>query len=60
MSRSVDLHIRNGLVVPMRVNGESFTGDVMVSGDRIVEVTRRGAPDVSAREVVDADGCLVL
>jgi len=60
MSTVVDLHIRNGLVVPMRVNGEAFTGDVLVTDGRIADVTRGAACDVVAREVVDADGRLVL
>ena len=56
----VDLHVRGGLVVPMRVDHEAFIGDVLVADGRVVDVIRGAASDIVAHEVLEADGCLVL
>ena len=60
MTRSCDLLVRGGTVVPMARDGEWFAGDVLVTGGRIVEVTQGSAGEVEAREVLDAADALVL
>lgn len=51
-----DLYVRNGRVV---TSGESFPGGVLVAGGRILEVVR-GNLDMSATEILDANGQLIL
>jgi cytosine/adenosine deaminase-related metal-dependent hydrolase len=60
VSPLIDLHIRGGLIAPMRDPGETFRGDLLIHDGRLLEVTRRPATDVTARESIDASGCLVL
>ena len=51
----VDLVVRNGLVVD-GTGGAPFTGDVAVSGGRIVDV---GTVSARGREEIDARGLIV-
>lgn len=60
MTDSYDLWIRNGTVIPMTRNGDWFTGDVLVRDGRIATITRGSAAGVRAREILEADGNLVL
>lgn len=61
MRREIDLHIRGGIVLPMVDDEESFRGDLLVDGGRIVEVVRDGAaPGVVARRTLDASEAAVL
>ena len=61
MEREVDLLIRGGTVVPMVVDHEWFTGDLVIDGGRIREVIRGGAgAAVRARRVVECPDSLIL
>jgi len=60
MNTSYDLWIRNGTVLPMVEDGESFTGDLLVRGGRIAALTRGSASGTEADEILDATGCIVL
>ncbi len=60
MAECFDLWIRNGTLVPMVHDGESFDGDVLVRDGRIAALTRGPARDVDAAATLDAGGCLVL
>jgi 5-methylthioadenosine/S-adenosylhomocysteine deaminase len=61
VTREVDLHIRGGVVLPMVDDEESFRGDLLVDGGRIVEVVHGGAaPGVVARRTLDASEAAVL
>ena len=50
-----DLLVKNGTVVD-GTGAPRFRGDVAVQGDRIVAV---GQVSGTARETIDADGCIV-
>ena len=53
-----DLVVRGGIVVP-GAGAEPFVGDVVVEGGRIAAV-RPGSETITADNVVDASGCLVI
>ena len=55
-----DLVIRNGLVLPMASDGESFEGEVVIRDGRIAAVTKGSAGETNAAEVLDAAGAAVL
>lgn len=59
MNEAASLLIRSGTVVPMTEPGLFFDGDVLVEGNRIVEVGPRVDPRPGCR-TLDASGCLVL
>ena len=50
--------IRGGIVVDGR-GGAAFPGDVVVDGDKIVDVVAPGAAKDGGADVIDATGCLV-
>jgi cytosine/adenosine deaminase-related metal-dependent hydrolase len=55
-----ELVIRDGLVLPMISNGESFRGDVSVRDGRISAVTRGSIGESESARILDADGAAVL
>jgi len=55
-----DLLVRNGTVVPMERDRHWMTGDVLVRDGRIAEIRPGGAGEITARQVLDASGAVVL
>jgi len=51
-----DLYVRNATVV---TDGREFAGGVIVSAGRVRELVA-GNPEVAAREIIDATGCVAL
>jgi cytosine/adenosine deaminase-related metal-dependent hydrolase len=60
VNKSCDLHIRGGILMPMRQNDEWFRGDLLIRDGRIAEVVRGGGSELSANHSLDASGALVL
>jgi len=58
--KKVDLAIVGGLILPMEHNGVFFQGDLLITGNKITALTRGGARDFQATEILDARDCLVL
>ena len=59
-SGTPDLVIRNGLVMPMVSDGDSFLGDVAIRNGRITAVTDHPGAECDAAQVLDASGAAVL
>jgi cytosine/adenosine deaminase-related metal-dependent hydrolase len=59
-SDAADLVIRNGLIVPMVTDRESFRGDISVRDTRISAITQGSAGDPDPPRVLDASGAAVL
>jgi cytosine/adenosine deaminase-related metal-dependent hydrolase len=55
-----DLVIRNGLVLPMTSDGESFEGEVAIRDGRVTAVTEGSAGETDAAQVLDAGGAAIL
>ncbi len=60
MSPDCDLLVRNGTIVPMERDRHWLTGDVLVRDGRIAEIRPNGAGEITARQVLDASGAVVL
>jgi len=59
-SGTPDLVIRDGLVLPMVSDGDSFRGDVAISNGRIAAVTDNHDDDCDAARILDASNAAVL
>ena len=59
-SGAPDLVIRDGLVLPMVSDGDSFRGDVAISNGRITAVTDNYGDDCDAARILDASNAAVL
>ena len=57
---SPDLLIRDGLILPMVVEGDYFRGDIAVSDGRISAVSNKAIDDCVGARILDASNAAVL